>query len=244
MNDFELNIGKNNKVASKDIKAGIKKEDIKDNKLLSIFNTYDNGNEILEENEINRLKQDLQNAAAEDGDSTDLSNREARHFINSLGIHARAKDLIAFINKLVESSINIKSCITDNENITTTKEENGSVVKDVYDLNGNWIRKETSEKYQGSEGILVKNADGTIVFKGTKENKLLGNIPVEYYFNNEEDFNNERPAKVITNNGKPYQITEEFTYQKNGKLESSTIKDRDNNLLKEKSYNKKGIIEQ
>jgi hypothetical protein len=37
MTDFELTIGKN-KITSKDIKAGIKKEDIKDEKLLSIFN--------------------------------------------------------------------------------------------------------------------------------------------------------------------------------------------------------------
>ena len=146
--------------------------------------------------------------------------------------------MIAFINKLVESSVNIKSCITDGENITATREENGSEVKDVYDLDGNLVRREIPGKYQGSEGTLARNTDGTIIFKGTKENKLFGNIPVEYYFNNEEDFNNERPTKVITNSGKFNQITEEFTYRKNGKLATSTIKDRDNNLLTEKSYNR------
>jgi len=245
MNNNELCIGKNNIISTDEIKSGIKKEDIKDEKLLSIFQIYDNGNNILEENEINNLKKDLLNAASEDGDSTELSKKEAKQLIKQLGLNIKQKDLTAFLNKLVEISVNVKSCITDDESITTTKEiDGGTVVKEIYDLNGSLVRKEVSAQYKDIDGILIENSDGTIIFKGAQKHKLFGNIPVEYYFNNEKDFKDEKPAKVITKSGTPFQTTKEFTYDKNGRIVSITKKDADNNLLAEESYDKDGVKEQ
>lgn len=99
--NYDLTLGKGKdaqQIASNDLKGGIKKEDIKDEKMRSIFDALDDGNNILEQKEIDALNAKVQEAAAKDGDATNLSNREARKLIKSLGLKGFKVEKICLIS--------------------------------------------------------------------------------------------------------------------------------------------------
>ena len=76
--NYDLTLGKGKdaqQISSNDLKGGIKKEDIKDEKMRSIFEALDDGNNILEQKEIDALNAKVQEAAAKDGDATNLSKK-------------------------------------------------------------------------------------------------------------------------------------------------------------------------
>uniref|UniRef100_UPI00402980B9 hypothetical protein n=1 Tax=Candidatus Scatousia sp. TaxID=3085663 RepID=UPI00402980B9 len=99
---------------------GFKREQIKDEKLLAIFDALDNGNNILEDNEVANLKSMLQEYAK----NTNLSNREAKKFIDALfkgnNTAVTKEDLFSFLGNIDNNSQNIKN--------STTFEDNGNKI--------------------------------------------------------------------------------------------------------------------
>ena len=117
--NYDLTLGKGKdaqQISSNDLKGGIKKEDIKDEKMRSIFEALDDGNNILEQKEIDALNAKVQEAAAKDGDATNLSNREARKLIKSLGLKGfKVEDLFNFLSTVKQAGVNTKAEETENE---------------------------------------------------------------------------------------------------------------------------------
>ena len=117
----EIQLGKRGKLGNlnlNNIKSGIKKEDITggDKKLDSIFDSVDDGNNVLDRSELQKLYEKLAELA---GDDLKLSKREAGGFTNAegkkLGIKGR-KALFEFLNSLSNSSKDVKSIQTENIN--------------------------------------------------------------------------------------------------------------------------------
>ena len=117
----EIQLGKRGKLGNlnlNNIKSGIKKEDITggDKKLDSIFDSVDDGNNVLDRSELQKLYEKLAELA---GDDLKLSKREAGGFTNAegkkLGIKGR-KALFEFLNRLSNSSKDVKSIQTENIN--------------------------------------------------------------------------------------------------------------------------------
>lgn len=169
--DYNLTLGKGKdaqQISSNDLKGGVKKEDIKDEKMRSIFEALDNGNGILEENEVNQLKAKVQEAASKDGDATNLSNKEAKSLIKSLGLKGfKAEDVFRFLGIVKEAGVNIDYQTRDAEN------PDEIVIKYKPDSEGNSV----IERYRDNDGSLVgsiiQDKNNNTKIKNA-DNKILG----------------------------------------------------------------------
>lgn len=107
--NLNLNKGKLGQADLNKIKGGLKREQIKDKALLAIFDALDDGNHVLDEKEISKLKTSLQEAAK----NSNLSKNEAEKFLKKLFGDKKDKnvtndDLFKFINALSNNSKNIQ----------------------------------------------------------------------------------------------------------------------------------------
>ncbi|MCQ2739584.1 MAG: hypothetical protein MJ237_05080 [bacterium] len=241
-----VELGKYGTFNLNEIKAGIRIDDIKSEEMKRIFKKYDNGNGILEENELSKLKNDILDVAREDKNDNKLSSKEARHLLSDLkGINLKC--LVDFLNELKQLSADIEYCISDENGISTVvKDENGTEIKQCYDKNGKFLRTEQQGTYNNNgkteHGILISNVDGSISFKtkiSVSDIFKPITISVEYQFKNAEDFKNSKPSRIIRNNSQ----IEEITYQSNGNR--ATSQTRINGVLSsEKIYNQNGLVKE
>lgn len=135
---FDLSLGKNarsGKVTEDTFTGGIKREQIKNKEMLSIFSAIDNGDGILDKNEAAKLKKMLIEAARDNN----LSESEAQEFLQKNDIkNAAAKDLFKFLNLLTEAGNNkssVKTSDSNNSDIEKNKakqKEAASIASDLY----------------------------------------------------------------------------------------------------------------
>lgn len=217
--NFSLNKGKSGKIDLTNLKGGFKREQIKDEKLLAIFDALDNGNNILEDKEVANLKSMLQEYAK----NTNLSNREAKKFIDALfkgnDTTVTKEDLFSFLGNINNNSQNIKNSTTfeDNGNkIIQTEyndgtieqynqnEEKTTIIKDnqtsIYDKNNNII----SQEYFDNDGNAIKT-----VYENNKPKKTVKTLANN---NGTETINYEdgtAKTRVVQNStgSETYQIT-------------------------------------
>src|SRR5574344_1485906 len=91
-------LGKQGQINLKNVKSGIKKEQIQDAKMQTIFDMADKDkNGILTDNEITAFQTNIEKAAKDDN----LSKREAKKFLKSNGEKKlNENDLYEFLNKV------------------------------------------------------------------------------------------------------------------------------------------------
>lgn len=137
-------------------------------------------------------------------------------------------------------SINIGEVLRNNRAGTpaATNPENGQ--KEI-------VAKEKAT-YKGSEGMLVRYADGTVEFQISKQ-KGDSKIQTVLQFKNEKDFQNEKPEKSVTGrvetdaqgNKKFVKTTEtSFQYHFNGKIAHQETKNAKGTVLNTIDYDRKG----
>lgn len=206
--NFSLNKGKNGKVDLEQFKGGLKREQIKDENLLAIFDAIDDGNHVLDEKEINGLKEMLKKYAK----NANLSNKEADAYLKALfgdkkELKVTNEDLFNFLGGLNENSKNIKK--------SEVVEENGHKVVQTEYKDG------TIEKLDQTSGkkTIVKN-NKTLTYD--KEDNLLS----EEYFDSDGNsvkttYENGKPKRRITTD-KDNTFTETVTY-KDGKQEGRLV---------------------
>ena len=169
--NYNLTLGKGKdaqQISSNDLKGGVKKEDIKDEKMRSIFEALDNGNGILEENEINQLKAKVQEAASKDGDATNLSNKEAKSLIKSLGLKGfKVKDVFRFLSTVKAAGINIDYQTKDTEN------PDEIVIKYKPDAEGNSVIERHRSNDGGLVGSIVQDKNNNTMIKNA-DNRITG----------------------------------------------------------------------
>ena len=76
MGDFNISFGKDKELGSlrdEVVKGGVKKEGLVNEKLKSIFDAVDDGNKILDQKEVNFIKEKIKQFAGEDSDKNNLS---------------------------------------------------------------------------------------------------------------------------------------------------------------------------
>ena len=177
--DYNLSLGKGKdaqQISSKELKSGVKKEDIKDERMRSIFESLDNGNNILEESEINRLNQAIKDAAKQDGDATNLSKKEAKSLLKTLGLKGfKAEELFNFLSSVKTAGVNIDYQTRDAE------KPDEIIIKYKPDAEGNTI----IETRSGNDGALVatsiQDKDNNVVNKGANNQVSGGKNDVGNY---------------------------------------------------------------
>ena len=168
MANFNISYGKAENagnIAQNEIKGGIKKADLKDEALKSIFDAIDNGNGILEDGEADKLTQALVEAAKQDGNEKNLSKKEAKSLLKSLGLsNIKMDKLFEFLNKAKSLSANIDYTIRDINSpdeirIKYNENDQGVTKTEIYDNNGQLLRTES----QKAESLTIQNNVGEIV---------------------------------------------------------------------------------
>ena len=169
--DYNLTLGKGKdaqQISSNDLKGGVKKEDIKDEKMRSIFEALDDGNGILEENEINQLNTKVQEAASKDGDATNLSNKEAKSLIKSLGLKGfKVEDVFRFLSTVKAAGVNIDYQTRDAEN------PDEIVIKYKPDAEGNSVIERHRSNDGGLIGSIVQDKNNNTMIKNA-DNRITG----------------------------------------------------------------------
>lgn len=167
--DFNIKLGNSynaDSITQTDLKAGIKKEEFKDNQSRSIFEKLDiNEDGELNQNEIDIIKNSLESVAASDGNVSSLSKDEAKVLITKLGLgNIKAKTLFSFFSKIKELS----SKITSNPLNDIKKrygQENSNIFKRNEDLYFVQPDKNSSDRF-------VCNGDGRKL-EEWKDGKML-----------------------------------------------------------------------
>lgn len=166
MDKFNLSLGKPKEaqtISEQDMKGGIKRADIKDSAMLSIFDALDDGNGILEEGEMAKVQQALQEAAAIDGDSSNLSKKEAKKWIKKLGLKdVNAAKLFEFLGTIKTLAANIDFTTRNAEQpdeirIKYKADENGVSRTEVYNEDGSYNRTETSDGKRKSMKDVIQD---------------------------------------------------------------------------------------
>ena len=169
--DYNLTLGKGKdaqQISSNDLKGGVKKEDIKDEKMRSIFEALDDGNGILEEKEVNQLKAKVQEAASKDGDATNLSNKEAKSLIKSLGLKGfKVEDVFRFLSTVKAAGVNIDYQTKDAEN------PDEIVIKYKPDAEGNSVIERHRSNDGGLIGSIVQDKNNNTMIKNA-DNRITG----------------------------------------------------------------------
>ncbi len=158
--NLNLNKGKLGQADLNKIKGGLKREQIKDKALLAIFDALDDGNHVLDEKEISKLKTSLQEAAK----NSNLSKNEAEKFLKKLFGDKKDKnvtndDLFKFINALSNNSKNIQNSTATKENgqqVITTEYKDGSVEKIYPDTNKKIIIKDNKTSTYSMDNTIQK----------------------------------------------------------------------------------------
>lgn len=158
--NLNLNKGKLGQADLNKIKGGLKREQIKDKALLAIFDALDDGNHVLDEKEISKLKTSLQEAAK----NSNLSKNEAEKFLKKLFNDKKDKnvtneDLFKFINALSNNSKNIQNSTATKENgqqVITTEYKDGSVEKIYPDTNKKIIIKDNKTSTYSMDNTIQK----------------------------------------------------------------------------------------
>lgn len=158
--NLNLNKGKLGQADLNKIKGGLKREQIKDKALLAIFDALDDGNHVLDEKEISKLKTSLQEAAK----NSNLSKNEAEKFLKKLFSDKKDKnvtneDLFKFINALSNNSKNIQNSTATKENgqqVITTEYKDGSVEKIYPDTNKKIIIKDNKTSTYSMDNTIQK----------------------------------------------------------------------------------------
>ena len=177
--DYNLSLGKGKdaqQISSNELKSGVKKEDIKDERMRSIFEALDNGNNILEESEINKLNQAIKDAAKQDGDATNLSKKEAKSLLKTLGLKGfKAEELFNFLSSVKTAGVNIDYQTRDAE------KPDEIIIKYKPDAEGNTII-ETHSRTDGSlVATSIQDKDNNIVNKGANNQVSSGKNDVGNY---------------------------------------------------------------
>ena len=169
--DYNLTLGKGKdaqQISSNDLKGGVKKEDIKDEKMRSIFEALDDGNGILEEKEVNQLNAKVQEAASKDGDATNLSNKEAKSLIKSLGLKGfKVEDVFRFLSTVKAAGVNIDYQTRDAEN------PDEIVIKYKPDAEGNSVIERHRSNDGGLIGSIVQDKNNNTMIKNA-DNRITG----------------------------------------------------------------------
>lgn len=241
--NYDLTLGKGKdaqQISSNDLKGGIKKEDIKDEKMRSIFEALDDGNNILEQKEIDALNAKVQEAAAKDGDATNLSNREARKLIKSLGLKGfKVEDLFNFLSTVKQAGVNIEYQTRNAEN------PDEIVIKYKTDAEGNTVIERHNNENGTLVGTTIQDKNNNTVMKGADNRISGGKNEVGNYqrtYNADEGYTDTYEDGSIRNfdkNGKwisgisPNGITYENEYKEDGsyvrKCNNGEIQEYDNN---------------
>lgn len=218
--NFNLSLGKKAKegqITQDTFKGCIKKEQIKNENLLNIFNAIDDGDGILDQNEIEKFKEAVMKAAGDDN----LSDKEAAKLLKSNNIkEASAEDLYEFLNELNQASANIKSSVVQQ------KGDNKTILITYNDGTTEIINPDKTKEIQTSDGKkTVKNSKNEVLFeevtdeegnvtqtffeKGVKSKSVTtgkGGNPVTTTFYDESG----KPVKTEKQNGASL---EEYTYE-------------------------------
>ncbi len=169
--DYNLTLGKGKdaqQISIADLKGGVKKEDIKDEKMRTIFEALDNGNGILEGNEVASLQARVVNAAEKDGDRTNLSNKEANHLIKSLGLKGfKVEDVFRFLSTVKAAGANIDYQTKDAEN------PDEIVIKYKPDAEGNSVIERHRSNDGGLIGSIVQDKNNNTMIKNA-DNRITG----------------------------------------------------------------------
>ncbi len=177
--DYNLTLGKGKdaqQISSNDLKGGVKKEDIKDEKMRSIFEALDDGNGILEEKEVNQLKAKVQEAASKDGDATNLSNKEAKSLIKSLGLKGfKVEDVFRFLSTVKAAGVNIDYQTRDAEN------PDEIVIKYKPDAEGNSVIERHRSNDGGLIGSIVQDKNNNTMIKNADNRITSGKNDVGEY---------------------------------------------------------------
>ena len=251
MGDFNISFGKGKESASvneNELKGGIKKEGLANEKSKSIFDAFDDGNKILDQKEINFIKEKIKQFAGEDSDKNNLSKKEAKHLIKDLGLKVNVKELFNFIVYLKDASESIKTCTTDETSGDICIEYDDDIeLKEKFDKQGNLISRSQKTKYDNHLGVLTIFNNGKVEFSYKIESSMkLGdasfdfNQDITYQFSSIEEYNNNRPSKKITNT-KGDEHVEEYTYHSNGKF-ASVKKSHNGKTSEENKYDERGNV--
>lgn len=113
-----LRLGNSGQVKLTSFKGGIKREDLKNDKMKAIFDKVDNGDGVLTDAEIAKFKADLQEAAKDDK----LSKREAKDYLKSgdKPVNTKeisSKDMMAFLQEI--ETMSEASKVEKAEEVTT-----------------------------------------------------------------------------------------------------------------------------
>ena len=177
--NYNLTLGKGKdaqQISSNDLKGGVKKEDIKDEKMRSIFEALDDGNGILEEKEVNQLNAKVQEAASKDGDATNLSNKEAKSLIKSLGLKGfKVEDVFRFLSTVKAAGVNIDYQTKDAEN------PDEIVIKYKPDAEGNSVIERHRSNDGGLIGSIVQDKNNNTMIKNADNRITGGNNDVGEY---------------------------------------------------------------
>lgn len=119
------------------IKAGVRKTDIKDPKLQSIFRQHDlNNNGILEENEAFRLNNSLEKLSKGRVNQQAVNNFAGQEQQNKFNV----ADLMNLVGQLGQASTAIASCVTNSQNqisVTYNPTEAGTLTENFNQETGN-----------------------------------------------------------------------------------------------------------
>ena len=184
MTDFNVSLGKGKdvqKLSSEDLKGGVSKLDIEDTQMQSIFSMLDeNRNGILENTEIDKIKDAVSKFAQQNGKSSILSKKEAKHLISSLGLKGiKAEDLFRFLGSIKLAASNIVSQTLDSDgskaiNVEYKADQEGNRVTIQYNpTTGVFIGSYTVDK---NNNVLWQDASGKII-KGKND---VGNFNRTY----------------------------------------------------------------
>lgn len=214
---------------SNEIKAGLRKADIDDEKLRNIFDAIDKADAsgqkdgVLDENEVKMFKDKVINFAKH-GKNSVFSEREAEKMLKDLGIkdaNVKASDLFNLINKFTEKSKNIK------KQELVQVEQNG--------------KKENALKTEYNNRTETVLPDGSKIVVVNKKDKQGNPVKVTAQFNKDGKVQKE----VIE--GKYNTVTKSYKYE-NDKIKQVDVesKDKNGNLLekstKTNTYNDLGQL--
>ena len=242
----DLKLGRNGKQGSvnpETIKAGIKKEQIEDKKLQTIFDSIDGSIDgkkdgIIDADEMKEFKKQLMLAAGNDT----LSTREAGKFLKKAGIkNLDKKELFEFLDILSQSSENIEQSTVEEKNgqkyihikykdgsvetinpdksaqIATFTEGGGGPGKLIKYDKDRKITEEIIETKDGKKAVTSFNREEKAVETVITDSNTPGIIQTVKYNENEE------PESLKIENGT---TTENYIYVENGIQLTSKIENK------------------
>ena len=253
--DQHLQLGKKNPINFNigQVKSGITSAEFKDNEVLtSIFNSCDeNGNNILDENEVDVFKDKLTKAAGEDlildeseakkllkQEQAALREKQKAKSQSETKTKAKADDLYNFANQWQNWSKNtkVKSSVVDRDKRIVTYEDGG---QEVINKDGSKILTSISDGKKFTRTLdkdgkplseeMVNDETGdieTILYgdDGKIKEHTIKNGNNTTILGTEDNFANGKPVKQILNQGTTEQETIEYNYSGENSYTSTKTK--------------------